>query len=66
MAKDVSTMSFKNDKTILLPMYMEKRITRIKIEDVPPMLDIGWIAETMIYEEVISGAGYINIQHDGR
>lgn len=50
MAKSVSTMSFKNEKSILLPTYMGKRFAKIKIENIPPMVHLEWVAEAVIFD----------------
>lgn len=42
MAQSVSTITFKNDKVILIPTYLGKTTAKMKIENIPPIFNLEW------------------------
>lgn len=51
MAKSVSSMSFKNEKIILIPAQKGNRSAKINIEHISPMFDLEWVAEVVNFHK---------------
>lgn len=47
-ARKNSNKALKMEEAVLLPPYMERRTSCIKIEEVPPKANVGWVIATLL------------------